>query len=151
MDATDYFEIQNLIYEYAARLDQGDLDGVGRLFAHADVHLPGRSAPVSNNPKLLSELFRDFVRLYDGSPRTRHMMSNVQIRPSGPNRAMAHVYVMVFQQTAELPLQPIIGGDYVDRFEKVDNVWRFSERIIANDLYGDLSAHGKYTYAPGGA
>lgn len=151
MNATDYFEIQNLIYEYAVRLDQGDLDGVGRLFAHADVHLPGRSAPVSNNPKLLSELFRDFVRLYDGKPRTRHMMSNVQIRPNGPNRAVAHVYVMVFQQTADLPLQPIIGGDYKDRFEKVDNVWRFSERTIANDLYGDLSAHGKYSYSPGGA
>jgi hypothetical protein len=51
---------------------------------------------------------------------------------------------MVFQQTKNLPLQPIIGGDYRDRFEKVDGVWRFSERHIGNDLFGNLSAHGKY-------
>ena len=41
----------------------------------------------------------------------------------------------------DFPLQPIIAGRYSDRFERVDGVWRFSERIIHPELYGDLSHH----------
>jgi len=148
VNATDYFEIQNLLHEYAARLDQGDLDGLGQLFAHAEVHIPGRSTPVTRDPQLLTRLFRDFLQLYEGKPRTRHVISNLRIWPAGSNRATAHSYVMVFQQAGALALQPIIGGDYQDRLEKVNGVWRFSERVIGNDLFGDLSAHGKYEYSP---
>ena len=46
-------------------------------------------------------------------------MANVIIEPDGPRFARSTSCVMVFQQTAELPLQPIIGGDYQDRFQKV--------------------------------
>lgn len=148
MDATDYFEVQNLIHEYAARLDQGDLDGLGRLFAHAHVHIPASGLSIDRDPPMLTSMFKDFLQLYEGKPRTRHVISNLRIWPAGSNRATAHSYVMVFQQTAQLPLQPIIGGDYQDRFEKIDGVWRFCERVIGNDLCGDLSAHGKYAYTP---
>jgi len=53
---------------------------------------------------------------------------------------------MVFQQTAGFPLQPIIGGDYEDRLQKIDGRWRFIERRIRNDQVGDLSAHGRYRF-----
>jgi hypothetical protein len=47
----------------------------------------------------------------------------------------------VFQQTDELPLQPIIGTRNFDRFEKVDGQWRFAARRIEVDLLGNVSAH----------
>jgi hypothetical protein len=47
----------------------------------------------------------------------------------------------VFQQTEELPLQPIIAGSYTDTFEQVDGTWRFVERRMRPTLYGDLSKH----------
>ena len=40
MTADDYFAIQNLLYRYCDRLDRGDLDGMAKLFANADVYLP---------------------------------------------------------------------------------------------------------------
>jgi hypothetical protein len=40
-----------------------------------------------------------------------------------------------------LTLQPVIAGRYHDRFEEVDGEWRFAERTILPDLYGDLSHH----------
>ena len=40
-----------------------------------------------------------------------------------------------------VPLAPVIAGDYLDRFAKVDGTWRFTERRIGNDLFGDLSDH----------
>jgi hypothetical protein len=91
--------------------------------------------------------YRDFLRIYpDGTPRTRHVMANVIIEPDGPAHARSTSCVMVFQQTAGFPLQPIIGGDYADRFQKVDGEWRFVERRIRNDQVGDLSAHGRYDF-----
>jgi hypothetical protein len=120
---------------------------MAELFRHADVYM-GSAEPVRSDPQAVARAFRDFLRLYeDGTPRTRHMTSNLIIEPDGPQRAKASCYVMVFQQTDELPLQPIIGGDYRDRFEKVGGVWRFIERHIGNDLYGNLAAHGKYQIA----
>ena len=93
-------------------------------------------------------MFSSFVRIYpDGTPRTRHMTSNLIIEPIDANTARASSYVVVFQQTDELALQPIITGDYQDKFLKIDGVWRFAERSISNDLFGDLTSHGKYDLA----
>lgn len=148
MTADDYFAIQKLVYSYPYHLDRGELAEMAALFAHADVYMPGME-PVRSNPAGVEKAFRDFLQVYaNGTPRTRHLTSNLIIEPDGPDRARATCYVMVFQQTQALPLQPIIGGDYRDRFEKVDGIWRFTERHIGNDLFGDLSAHGKYDFAP---
>ena len=93
-------------------------------------------------------MFADFVRLYDGIPRTRHLMVNLIILPEGPEAARATCSVLVVQQAPGGALQPIITGDYQDRFAKTDGEWHFTERYITNDLFGDLSAHGKYEFAP---
>lgn len=37
----------------------------------------------------------------------------------------------------------MIGGDYLDHVEKVDGEWRFTERHMANNLVGNLKAHGR--------
>jgi hypothetical protein len=47
----------------------------------------------------------------------------------------------VFQQTDELPLQPIAAGRYLDRFERVDGRWRFADRLVTGFLLGDRSQH----------
>jgi hypothetical protein len=42
-------------------------------------------------------------------------------------------------------LHPILAGDYLDRFERVDGAWRFTERVFDPRLFGDLSRHMKRT------
>ena len=56
-------------------------------------------------------------------------------------RAEVRSYFTVLQQTAVLPLQPIIAGRYVDTFERVDGAWVYRRKHIVPDLYGDLSQH----------
>lgn len=141
---SDLLAIQKLVFSYPRRLDSGDIDGVGALFAQATVHFEGRDDPVVNDAAEVARMFADFVRLYDGVPRTRHMICNLIIEPDGAERAHATSSVFVLQDAPGVPLQPIITGDYRDRFEKVDGTWRFAERFITNDLFGNLSAHGKY-------
>jgi hypothetical protein len=41
--------------------------------------------------------------------------------------------------------QPIVAGNYLDRFERAEGGWRFSERIFDPRLLGDLSHHMRRT------
>ncbi|WP_311269566.1 nuclear transport factor 2 family protein [Sphingobium sp. WCS2017Hpa-17] len=148
LGAEDYFQIQALVHSYPRRLDSGDLVGLGELFRHAVVHIQGMEEPIERDPAKLTKMFADFLQLYDGKPRTRHCMANLIIEPDGDGAARASCMVVVFQQTPDFPLQPIITGDYQDRFEKIDGQWAFVERHISNDLFGNLQAHGRYAYSP---
>jgi hypothetical protein len=141
---TDYLAIQALVHRYPRHLDSGDLTRLGQLFAQATVHFEGRPDPVVDDPAEITRMFADFVRLYEGIPRTRHMICNLIVEPDGPGMARATSAVFVLQDAPGVPLQPIITGDYADRFVKVEGDWRFSERFITNDLFGNLTAHGKY-------
>ena len=142
MQADDYFGRQNLLYSYPFALDRGDFEAVGKLFEHADVY-SGGVLMASKDASRVAASFRDWVLTYEGSPHTRHFLANVMIEPEGEDQATVRSYVMVFQQTDALPLQPVIGGDYLDRVRKVDGLWRFVERHMGNDQVGDLSAHGR--------
>ena len=51
----------------------------------------------------------------------------------------------MLQALPELPLQPIFSGRYRDRFERVDGDWRWTERRVLGDLYGDVSHHVRTT------
>lgn len=150
MTADDYNEIRNLIHVYAYHLDGGDIEAVGRLFAHADLYTSvGAKVPIRSDAAAVTRQFRAFLRIYpDGTPRCRHLIGNVLIEPEGESQARSKAYVMVFQQTDELPLQAIIGGEYHDRFAKVDGRWRFVERRMINDLFGNLSVHGHTPFGP---
>lgn len=143
MDAIDYFQIQNLLNSYPFALDGGRFSDVGRLLAHADVYSAG-ALMASKDPEAVASAFRDWVIVYaDGTPRTRHYLANMIIEPDGADGALVKSYVMVFQQNDSFPLQPIIGGDYLDRLRKVAGVWRIVERRMGNDLVGNLVCHGK--------
>jgi hypothetical protein len=149
MTADDYFAIQNLIYRYCDRIDRGDFQGLAQLFAHADLHVPARAEPV-RGVAAIAALYAQFTRLYPdtGTPKTRHVTSNVIIEPEGEHAARADSYVLVHQATPQLPLQPIIAGRYHDRFERVSGTWRFSERRMEMELLGNLSAHLLESFQP---
>lgn len=143
-DVKDFLAIQKLVHSYPRLLDSGDLEGLGQLFAEAEVHFEKLEKPVVRDPAQITRMFADFVRLYDGVPRTRHLICNVIIEPVIATHARSTSTVLVVQDAPGVPLQPIITGDYEDRFVKVNGTWRFAERKITNDLFGNLSAHGKY-------
>ena len=81
------------------------------------------------------------IRYPDGTPRTKHVVTNPIIDVDA-DRATCRSYYMVLQQTDELPLQLVVSGRYHDRFERVEGVWRFSYRdFTLIDSVGDTSHH----------
>jgi SnoaL-like domain len=140
-DSDDHEAIRALIHEYAFRIDAGDLDGVAALFEHAELGSSVRPERMRG----AAEARRNYtgVILYEnGTPETMHCLTNVTITLDGGNRtASARTYFTVIQTVPGFPLQPIIAGQYRDRFQRHAGEWCFSERIIHPDLIGDLSKH----------
>jgi len=139
---SDADAIRNLLGLYCELIDEGDFDGVGRLFAEgalADEH----GHELARGAGAVAAFYRQVDKLYDGSPRTKHLVVNtiVEVDDDGASATARSSYVAL-QQTDALPLQAIIAGRYRDRFER-DGAggWRFAERRFSADLLGDLSHH----------
>ena len=139
----DWHAIQTLLVTYAECVDAGRLADAAALFEHASYRVvrDDQPDPVHAQGAAAVEKFFAITRLYsDGTPRTKHVITNVDIRLAG-DTATSRCTVTVFQQTDVLPLQPIASGHYHDRFERVGGGWRFAERELRNFLYGDRSQH----------
>ncbi len=135
--------IEHIVYGYAERIDLGDLAGVAELFAHALYKGGGPDDPGVKGSAPVQQILETMVRRYDdGTPRTKHVTTNLVIdADEGADTAAARSYYTVFQQVDDTPLQPIIAGRYHDTFARVEEEWRLVERVIFCDLVGDLSRH----------
>ena len=132
-------EILALLCEYCDSVDRGDLDGFAELFAEGAWGIAGDLAQGTAAVRAVL----DNVIIYDGTPNTRHLMSNVQIAlQEGDDSAKARCCITVMQCVpGDFPLQAIFIGTYHDKLHKQDGRWQFSERVIVPDLVGDMSRH----------
>jgi 3-phenylpropionate/cinnamic acid dioxygenase small subunit len=133
--------IAALIFTYAERIDAGDLGGVAALFRDA-TYRSRQGGSYDGSAAVLAVLSRKVILHADGTPRTKHVVTNlvIEIGEAGTS-ATARSYFTVVQGTDSLPLQPIVAGRYEDRFVCEGSVWRFADRLISVDLVGDLSQH----------
>lgn len=134
--------ILNLLHRYAECVDDGDFDGVAALFEHADYHMAGPGSPAMRG-SAVADTMRRVVRTYDGTPRTKHLVTNAIIDvDEAAGVASCRSYFTVLQAVdGTLPLQPITAGRYHDRFERHDGTWRFADRSIVIEFVGDMSSH----------
>ena len=132
--------IENLIASYAHLVDAGDFAGVGALLA--DATFTGASGTV-RGADAIELMLRDRLIVYDdGTPRTKHLTTNVAIEIDEPaGTARSRSYFTVLQAVPDLALQPIVSGRYDDRFERREGRWCFAERRVVSDLVGDVSHH----------
>jgi len=144
IDGIDYFLIQNLLHRYSDAVDRGDFEVVGEMFLHAEVYFPGDEEPsIRRGTGGFGPQLREWTRVYPetGNPQTRHLCTNPIIDFDDSTHAHCQSYYTVLQAAEGFPLQVVITGTYHDRFEKVDDEWRFCERRELVGQTGDLSAH----------
>jgi 3-phenylpropionate/cinnamic acid dioxygenase small subunit len=138
--ADDRAAIEALLHEYAARIDDGDFEGVGALFAHGSVCGPDGS-PLATGAEAVTALYETTTRRYeDGTPRSHHVTTNVVVDVDG-DRASARSYFTVLQATEGVSLQPIVAGRYEDEFGRGEDGWAFRRRVMHLRLIGDVSEH----------
>ena len=135
--------IRNLLGRYCEAMDAADWPAVGALFARARL-IDAHGNVVAGGATDVQALYERGTRLYDGSPRTRHITANSIIDVVGDTATARSSYV-VFQQVDGAALQPIITGRYVDSFVVAgDAEWHFAVRQFHVDQVGDLSHHLTY-------
>jgi 3-phenylpropionate/cinnamic acid dioxygenase small subunit len=134
--------ITRLMYEYADCVDRADFDGIGRIFAAGRITQPGVPGGIEG-AEAVASLYRGTNRVHpDGTLRTRHLTTNVIVDIDEPaDTATASSSFVVFQDTPNVRLQPIVTGRYRDRFRRVADVWRFEEREMRVEHIGDVSEH----------
>jgi 3-phenylpropionate/cinnamic acid dioxygenase small subunit len=143
IEVDHYHEIERLIFNYADYIDSGDFESVAELFEHGQIcGSPGLWCNRGYDKVL--KMNQRSVKLHEGTgtPCTKHVVSNLKIEISkSSDAASAKSYFTVFQSLPDFPLQAIISGCYHDTFLNSEGQWRFRERNIVSDFFGDLSHH----------
>jgi hypothetical protein len=135
-------EITALIHEYAFRLDAGDLDGVAALFEHGELGSTRHDGRLRGSAEARTN-YKNVILYADGTPRTQHQITNVTVTVDGTTATARSSFTVL--QVIKKRFQPIVAGNYLDRFEQVDGAWRFTERVFDPRLLGDLSHHMRRT------
>jgi hypothetical protein len=141
--------IGKLIYTYAERIDAGDFAGVAELLQHATMTFEG-FGEVSGREAIEALYTRSTRRFEDGTPRTKHVMTNVMVDVDDDgSHASSRSYFTVLQAVpGVLALQPVIAGRYRHTYEQVDGNWRVASMRTMIDLVGDLGQHLLFGLAP---
>ena len=135
-------EIENLLARYCELYDVGDFVGYAALFQHGSIAGP---TGAFTSPEEIVAYHRENCILYDGSPQTMHVTTNVNIEVAdGARTASARSYVTVYQAAPGFPLQTIFVGQYLDELHQVDGRWWFLQRRAVARLVGDLSHHAHH-------
>ncbi|TMK66144.1 MAG: nuclear transport factor 2 family protein [Actinobacteria bacterium] len=135
----DRAAITALVHAYAELLDAGEFDALAQLFEHSTFGAAERTERLRGTAEV-RRVFDDITRYEDGTPRTKHVISNLTVELAG-DTATSRCYFTVLQAAPDGPLVAILAGRYHDRFERVDGQWRFVDRLIHPDLFGDLGGH----------
>jgi 3-phenylpropionate/cinnamic acid dioxygenase small subunit len=150
--ADAFAAIEELLFRYATAIDAGDLDAVAALFAHGAIATDDGTV-IARGAEEVRDLYRSTTRIHaDGTPRTAHLTTNAVIevddddagRAESRSRFVVHQAVPPTGDDPGLALQPVIAGRYHDRFERVDGGWRFVERRMRPELFGDLARHLRF-------
>jgi 3-phenylpropionate/cinnamic acid dioxygenase small subunit len=140
MDIADRTAVEDLLFRYARYVDTAQYDALGELFAHASITANKTDTPLAG-ARAVSEYWRSINKRYDGSPRTHHVVTNLEFETVETGRIRVRSCFTVFQAAPRLPLQPIACGRYDDVFERADGDWRFHTKHIEVTLLGDMSEH----------
>lgn len=126
-EISDRMEIQDLIHEYSAIIDQKRFDDLRRVFtedAHIDYTDVG--GPVGSRDEIIDFLHRVMVMF----PNHQHLNANAQIRVDGDT---ATGRVMCFNpQEISTPDGKthifMVGLWYLDEYRRTEDGWRISKR-----------------------
>lgn len=138
---SDGDHIRNLLGTYCERIDLADYAAVGALFGDDGVLATEDGVALARGASAITDFYAGLVKLHDGEQRTKHVVTNTVLEPLGDDAVIARSSFVLFQATEDLPLQPIMAGRYVDRFERVAGRWCWAERRFITDLVGHLSQH----------
>ncbi len=139
-DGDDVHAIHTLLYRYAELLDSGEFAGVAALLADADIIVGGKV--VGRGERFVEQMLTTRVIVHDdGTPRTRHLITNPIVEFDDTDQARGRSCYTVLQPGAT-GIDIVVTGRHHDTFRRVDGRWRFASRDYTfMDFTGDTANH----------
>ncbi|GAB5451727.1 MAG: nuclear transport factor 2 family protein [Halioglobus sp.] len=121
--------ITELVYAYARAADRHDQEAMRALY-HADA----TDDHGSFFKGLASEFIDQLPQIQEPMLILHHNVTTVNIKLEG-EYAEGEVYVLAFHQVAtdNEPIDLVIGGRYLDKYQKREDRWKFSARAVLAD------------------
>jgi ketosteroid isomerase-like protein len=126
-EISDRMEIQDLVYEYAAIVDQKRFDDLTQVFTEdAQIDYSEVGGPVGNLEQIIAFL-KQVMGMF---PNHQHLNANPQIRVDGDS-ATGRVMCFNPQEIAKPDGSThifMVGIWYVDEYRRTEDGWRISKR-----------------------
>lgn len=150
MHETPIEAITKLVYTYAERMDAGDFDGVADVFERATLTFEGYGDAVAGRDAIARLYERSTRRYEDGTPRTKHVMTNVlvDVDDTGDSATSRSYFTVLQALPGALALQPVIAGRYRHSYARDDHGWHVVTMHVTIDLVGELSHHMLFDLLP---
>ena len=125
----DEFQLRKLVHAYCRAVDRGDFTTLRELYHHDAVDAHGAFSTGSVD---------DFLNTLAASrPHIRSMQHNITTVNFAINGDIAEgeVYTIATHTfgAGDRDIDVIVGGRYLDRYEKRDDTWKIVERTIVTD------------------
>ena len=125
----DEFALRRLVHAYCRAVDRGDTEALRRLYRHDAVDAHGTFSGGTADA-FLEELAaaRRYIRTM------QHNITTMNFAIDG-DRAEGEIYTIAVHTLAgrDHDTDLIIGGRYLDKYEKRDETWKIAERTIVTD------------------
>ena len=125
----DEFHLRKLVHGYCRAVDRGDDAQLRSLYHHdADDDHGGFSTGSADDFFGALTAARPYLR------SMQHNVTTVNFAIDG-NRAEGEVYTIATHTfvVGDRDVDVVVGGRYLDRYEKRDGTWKFTERKIVTD------------------
>jgi ketosteroid isomerase-like protein len=128
-EMVDEFQLRKLVNAYCRAVDRGDLARLRELYHHDAVDGHGGSSGGSAS---------DFINgLAAARPYIRSMQHNITTVNFAIDGDVAEgeIYTIATHTLAgrDGDVDVVVGGRYLDKYEKRDDAWKFIERTIVTD------------------
>lgn len=123
-------QIRELVARYSHGIDRCDVAALKTIFwpdARCDY-----GSIVGNAWDFADQVVEGLLAL----DRTQHLICNIMIALDGADRARGETYVLAYHEMRDEGGEPVIrvvGGRYLDSFERRGGEWRVSDRLYLMD------------------
>jgi hypothetical protein len=131
----DHEAIRQLLYTYSFYLDRREYSKLGELLAASTFELDWDTEDEHTGLIRGREEIEGFYADHQAERRpSRHVITNavIEIDPDG-RTASAYSYLTSIGHPPEPPAV-MLNGRYEDRFEKIDGIWRYTQKYCVMEL-----------------
>ncbi|MGO4443312.1 nuclear transport factor 2 family protein [Mycobacterium sp. 2YAF39] len=125
----DEFHLRKLVHAYCRAVDRGDIAALRDLYHHDATDAHGGFSTGS-----IDQFFEQLVAARPYIRTMQHNITTANFAIAG-NAAEGEIYTIAFHTLAgkDRDIDVVVGGRYLDKYEKREDAWKLIERTIVTD------------------